>query len=156
MDDDKQPISGNYEPLVVGSQSPNKISSKKLFRNKRLLILCFLVIVFAMGLVAYTIYKKDSNSGVSLITEAPTQVEISITSTAVIPAIISVSTGSQVTWINNDSAQHQIIAETVDGFDNSILLEPEESYSFIFETPGTYLYHDQFNPQQIQGTIEVK
>jgi plastocyanin/sugar lactone lactonase YvrE len=69
------------------------------------------------------------------------------------PPTLEVPAGTIVTWTNTDSVAHTVTAD--DRTFNSGNLNPNESYSFQFETPGTYVYHCSYHPQ-MEGTITVK
>lgn len=71
------------------------------------------------------------------------------------PAKITVKKGTTVTWTNQDSAKHDI-TPTGGGsdFKASELLGKGESYSFTFNTAGTYTYLCSPHPY-MKGTVEV-
>lgn len=75
-------------------------------------------------------------------TEAVTTETVAIRDFAYTPATITVKKGSTVTWTNNDAMQHDVMPDAEsDDFMGSKLLSKGESYSFTFDTPGTYTYH---------------
>ena len=55
------------------------------------------------------------------------------------PKDLEVTTGTKVTWTNNDSATHQIVSKG-DPFPGDGTIDSGESYSVTFDTPGTYDY----------------
>jgi plastocyanin len=75
------------------------------------------------------------------------------------PANISVSVGSTVRWVNVDSTSdpalynpmHRIALVTIK---NSPLLSPGQSWSWIFDQPGSYNYEDMIHPA-LKGTVTV-
>ncbi|HYH11566.1 MAG TPA: ScyD/ScyE family protein [Thermomicrobiales bacterium] len=69
------------------------------------------------------------------------------------PQTLEVPAGTTVTWTNLDSVAHTATAD--DGTFNSGNLNPNESFSFRFDTPGTYVYNCSYHPN-MQGTIVVK
>ncbi|MHB2035250.1 MAG: cupredoxin domain-containing protein [Nitrososphaerales archaeon] len=77
------------------------------------------------------------------------------TSTYYSPPTITVVIGvnNTVTWVNNDIAPHTVTAD--DGSFNSGNLNPGESWTHVFTTPGTYTYHCIYHPW-MHGTIIVK
>jgi len=93
---------------------------------------------------------------------SPQTALVTITSSGFSPATVSVAAGTQVTWTNNDTAPHQVAADphplhsSIPNFDSDQLLQPGDSFSFVFETPGTYTYHDQLNPLKLLGTVVVE
>lgn len=71
------------------------------------------------------------------------------------PANIRVKKGTTVTWTNQDSAKHDVMPdEPSDAFEASKLLAQGESYSFTFDTVGTYGYFCSPHPY-MKATVEV-
>lgn len=68
------------------------------------------------------------------------------------PADITVKVGQKVTWTNEDSAVHNVIAN--DGPLKSPDLEQGQSYSFTAKEPGTFSYICTFHPN-MKGTLTV-
>jgi plastocyanin len=58
-----------------------------------------------------------------------------------------------VAWTNDDSAPHTVTAD--DGSFSSGNLNPGDSYTYTFTTPGTYAYHCNYH-SWMKGTIIVK
>ena len=54
------------------------------------------------------------------------------------PQTLSVAAGATVTWTNNDQVQHTVTWD--DQSVNSGLLSQGETFSYTFDTPGTYGY----------------
>ena len=71
------------------------------------------------------------------------------------PSTITVVIGlnNTVDWINDDSVPHTVTAN--DGSFSSGNLNPGDSYSFTFTSPGTYTYHCSYHPW-MKGTVIVK
>jgi plastocyanin len=73
------------------------------------------------------------------------------------PKVITVKTGTAVTWINHDDIQHTVTngtpEETADAFDSDFFFL-NESYTFTFLEPGTYQYFCQRH-NHMQGVVEV-
>ena len=68
------------------------------------------------------------------------------------PPELTVSAGTNITWVNNDQVTHDI---TIDNglFDHD--LNPSESFSFEFNEPGEYTYHCDIHPS-MKGKVIVK
>jgi len=70
--------------------------------------------------------------------------KVSIADFAFSPASITVKKGTTVTWTNNDSTAH-----TVTGDDNTAIdsgtLNKGDTYTFTFNTAGTFAYHCAFH-----------
>ena len=102
--------------------------------------------------------QKQSNVDTSTDASAGQAVEatvVDIKDSAYAPAKIQVKKGTKVTWVNQDSLRHDISPDTEsDNFKASELLGKGESYSFTFNTVGTYTYHCTPHPF-MKGTVEV-
>ncbi|QLH05178.1 hypothetical protein C5F49_07475 [Nitrosopumilus oxyclinae] len=74
-----------------------------------------------------------------------------------IPSIITIDSGNQVTWLNEDSAFHSVTSgfygEPSDLFDSGHL-DPYESFTFDFNEEGTYDYFCTLHPW-MQGQVVV-
>lgn len=77
------------------------------------------------------------------------------TSTYYSPPTLAVVIGKNntITWVNNDIAPHTVTAD--DGSFNSGNLNPGDSWTHVFTTPGTYTYRCAYHPW-MRGTIIVK
>jgi plastocyanin len=82
--------------------------------------------------------------------------DILIKNFAFSPASLTIRTGTTVTWLNQDGAQHQIASDPVtpSAF-NSDPLADGTSYQFTFTKPGTYTYHCTIHPS-MKGTVIVE
>lgn len=76
---------------------------------------------------------------------------ISIQNFAFNPGTLTVKKGATVTWINNDSAPHQIKS----GSFNSTQLTNGQNFSFTFTTSGTFDYSCAIHPS-MTGKIVVE
>lgn len=72
---------------------------------------------------------------------------------AYVPNPITIALGSAVTWTNNDSTAHTATSNT--GVFNSGAIGPGQSFSFTFQTAGTYQYHCSFHPGMV-GSVVVQ
>ena len=78
---------------------------------------------------------------------------VNIYSASFSPKSVTITEGDTITWVNRDSANHQILASK--GQFVSPILKPKQSYSFTFHAAGTYGYKDELHPK-VTGTIVVK
>jgi 3',5'-cyclic-AMP phosphodiesterase len=83
-------------------------------------------------------------------TVAPNQVVID--NFAFTPAIRSVSSGTEITWLNHDDVPHIIV--DVRGTFSSKVLDTNQQYAHRFTTPGTYDYFCSIHPK-MTGKIVV-
>jgi plastocyanin len=93
----------------------------------------------------------------------PTQVSgtttVNIQNFAFNPASITVPKGTTVTWMNQDSANHEIVNDAQGSIAQGALftsnsLAKGASYSFKFDNPGTYHYHCSIHPS-MKATVIV-
>jgi plastocyanin len=68
------------------------------------------------------------------------------------PATLEITAGTTVTWMNVDDAPHSITSH--DDLFGSTGLVTDESFSFTFDTAGTFTYYDSYR-MDFQGTIVV-
>jgi plastocyanin len=79
---------------------------------------------------------------------------VTIDNFAFAPASITVKKGTTVTWTNKDSATHTVTeSDGQDGPDSGDLAHGK-SYSFTYDTAGTFKYHCAIHPDML-GTVIV-
>jgi plastocyanin len=93
--------------------------------------------------------QSASNSSESQVTN-----KVTISNFSFSPADITVKKGATVTWTNQDSTAHTVM-ET-DGKDGpkSQDLNQGQTYSFTYNTVGTFAYHCSVHPS-MTGTVTV-
>jgi hypothetical protein len=69
------------------------------------------------------------------------------------PATRTISTGDSIRWRNDDTVNHQVVADN--GHFASPVLRPRQTYTRIFNTAGTYRYRDALEPAE-RGMIVVR
>jgi plastocyanin len=67
------------------------------------------------------------------------------------PEVITVASGSTVTWTNNDNFTHNV---TFTG-EPALMMAPGEQATREFATAGTYAYLCSLHPNDMQGTVIV-
>lgn len=80
-------------------------------------------------------------------------VQVSIKNFAYSPASITINKGDTVVWTNQDSAAHTVTGDN--GGPNSGNLQTGATYSFKFDTAGTFAYHCAIHPM-MKGTVVVQ
>ena len=68
------------------------------------------------------------------------------------PANMQVRVGTTVTWTNQDSVPHSVTFKN--GMRDSGLLTQGQSFSYTFNTPGTYQYYCTVHPYMV-ATVNV-
>jgi hypothetical protein len=66
---------------------------------------------------------------------------------------VTINTGDAVRWTNRDTKNHQVVANS--GAFASPTIAPGRSYAHVFNTAGTYRYHDALHPS-LTGRVVVK
>jgi plastocyanin len=67
------------------------------------------------------------------------------------PKDLTVTVGTKVTWVNDDQIPHTV-AETHKVF-RSDALDIDDSFSWVFDTPGEFEYFCALHPQMIGKII---
>ena len=68
------------------------------------------------------------------------------------PAILHVSVGSEVTWVNTDSVAHTVTSDDKTTF-ASPPLQQNDHFSFRFPSAGTFAYHCSIHPSMTAQVI---
>jgi plastocyanin len=71
------------------------------------------------------------------------------------PKELTVARGATVTWSNRDSEPHTVVSSADPKVFKSPPLDTGDTFSFVFNAPGTYAYYCSVHPH-MQGTIVVK
>lgn len=121
---------------------------------KKLIILIVSGVLIILGLLGAVSCSALSESS---LTPSPTQ---AVTNSLVImknlkysPSTITISVGTTVNWVNQESLSHTITSDT-ELFDSGVMSEGE-SYSFTFNEKGTFQYHCTLH-SGMRGTVIVQ
>lgn len=77
--------------------------------------------------------------------------EVIISNYQFVPAVLTVPPGTTVTWTNRDDDTHTVTA--ADRLFSSKGLDPGQSFSYTFTTPGTYSYHCAVHPHMTASVV---
>ena len=102
------------------------------------------------GCAGDTTTGSDGDSGSTTTTPPANAVDITMEFT---PSSLTVSVGDTVTWTNKDTMAHTATADN--GTFDSGNLSPGETFSFTFDTAGTYTYKCNIH-SSMTGTIIVE
>lgn len=100
----------------------------------------------------HTILTVSEDAPLSQVRAEPSSTEVSMRGFAFSPATIEVRAGSRVTWTNRDPAAHTVNSK--DGSFSSGTIDPERSYSHVFDKPGTFPYSCAIHPAMV-GRVKV-
>lgn len=85
--------------------------------------------------------------------EAPGENEIGMADYTFAPGTITVTVGTEVTWLNNDVVFHTV---TLDDGSFSSVVRPNARVSRTFDTPGTYSYFCAIHPAMRAQIVVVE
>ena len=125
---------------------------------------CLAILILVLGI---SIALCGCTSSVPTISATPTTTPIQLTSGPTVtiqnfafsPDSITVPKGTTVTWVNQDTVNHQIINDAQGTVAQGALftsgsLQKGAGYSFRFDSPGTYPYHCNIHPS-MKATVIV-
>lgn len=128
--------------------------------NKNTIIAIIAVVVVLGGGVAYVSSSSKSSDHAAMkpsttaTANQPVDANsVSISNYAFDPTPLKVKKGTKVTWTNYDVAKHSVVADSGTG-PMSELFGKGQTYSYTFDTAGTYKYHCEPHPY-MHGTVEV-
>ena len=127
-------------------------------KKKIILLTVIFGIIFVIGIAFFsqnTNFEQnidDSKPPLKADVVMPTKVSrpgCEKTDSCYIPTNISIKQGDSVTWLNQDAAFHSVTSGYYgdpSGLFDSGYLDPEESFTFIFENVGVYDYFCTLHP----------
>jgi plastocyanin len=98
-----------------------------------------------------------SQSRGSAPTTAPTTATANVTidNFTFSPAELTVAPGTRVVWVNHDDIPHTATSDSNPRSFSSPALDTDETFSFVFTTPGDFAYFCAIHPH-MRGRIVVK
>ncbi len=117
---------------------------------KKYNILALVALAGVMVMVAGC--TSSSNTNPAPVTSTASQNNVSIQNYAFSPSTLTIQKGANVTWKNDDSVQHTVVSDSP-AF-SSPLLNTGDTYTFQFNSTGTYPYHCSIHTY-MKGTITV-
>ncbi|HSB83970.1 MAG TPA: plastocyanin/azurin family copper-binding protein [Nitrosarchaeum sp.] len=135
--------------------------------KKRIIIISIIVIV--VGMIAGIILSQNSHivhdsdnlktiKGDVVMSTKVSRPGCEKTDSCYTPSKIVIKQDNSVTWVNEDAAFHSVTSGHYgepSGLFDSGYLDPEESFTFIFETAGTYDYFCTLHPW-MKGQVIVE
>jgi plastocyanin len=95
-------------------------------------------------LLAAVVFVSCSKSYNSPSNNPPAAASVTIKNMAFSPASLSATAGTTVTWTNSDTTIHTVTAD--DASFNSGNIAIGATYSKVFNSAGTFSYHDALHP----------
>jgi plastocyanin len=148
----------SQQSAPVVSQSYNTLSQKSS-RKRPLILAGVAVLVLVVGGATAYLWKGGYLQRDDSVASAA---QVDLSDMGVIPAVVKIKKGQSVTWTNKSSTLHEIAADpfptkaTLSELDSQDALAQGDSFTFTFDKPGTYTYHDQLNPLASKGTVVVE
>lgn len=123
---------------------------------KRYLRICIFAVEILLVLATLAApggaFADSSKTGAAARAQS-TGVEITIDNFSFTPAIITIKTGTQITWKNRDDIPHTVVSS--DNLFKSKALDTDDTFSFTPSKPGTYLYFCSLHPK-MTGKVVVE
>ena len=122
--------------------------------NKIILIIIVVLVIILGGYFIYYTYQSPTyktNTTTTGNQQGNLNNTVTVENFNFSPASLTIKEGTTVTWINQDSAPHQIKSNTF----NSSTLNKGGNFQFTFSTAGEYSYFCSIHPS-MQGRIIVQ
>jgi len=80
------------------------------------------------------------------------QAEVKIDNFTYTPVTVTVAAGTTVKWTNRDDIPHTVVSEDKTTF-KSKALDTDDSFSYTFVRPGTYIYFCSIHPKMTAKVV---
>jgi plastocyanin len=129
-------------------------SCVKTFIGERKMKKYHIVVLVALAVATVMVAgcTSSSNPSPGPVTSSASQNTVAIKDYAFSPSTLTIQKGTNVTWRNDDSVQHQITSDS-QAF-SSPLFGTGGTYTYQFNTTGTFPYHCSIHPS-MKGTVVV-
>ncbi|UEG49513.1 cupredoxin domain-containing protein [Ferruginibacter lapsinanis] len=117
---------------------------------KKIHFISILLLLSAVTIINFGC-KKDSTTTTVPTGGGPTE-DVSISGSAFSPSVLTISKGTTVTWENHDAMSHTVTSDDGTSF-NSGTLGTHGTFSFKFNTAGTYNYHCSFHSSMTASVV---
>lgn len=115
-------------------------------------LLVILFVTFSMGMFGVNRISTSAQKYMRSAEAASKETVITIQNST-FSSPVTVKAGTKVTWMNNDTMDHTVVAD--DGSFDLGVVTTSQSKSYTFTTPGTYAYHCNLHPG-MSGTVIVE
>lgn len=130
---------------------------------KRSYLAIIIILIILIAGVAWALNHNNKNSNQTNTNATPTSTtttpssstsSVDIKNMMFTPSQVTIDKGTTVTWTNNDNVAHTVTADNNQSFDSGTI-DPGKTYSFNFNTAGSYQYHCTIH-SSMRGTIVVR
>jgi plastocyanin len=135
------------------------LSGRPAPKRRALVLIAALTVLLAVGVLAASCGGGTTGTTAGAVTTAGTPgtggggAAVTIKGFAFEPATVTIKAGESVTWTNQDSANHTVVADK--GEFTSGDLANGATFTFKFDTAGTYAYKCSIHPS-MTGTVIVQ
>jgi plastocyanin len=140
----------NVNDMTLCGYIGRRIEMKKYLALTISLILASMLL---FGCTNSTATKTTSQSTTTSPTTSSSGSAVTISNFAFSPETLPIKVGTKVTWTNNDSVTHTVTSDN--GVFNSGSLSPNATFSYTFNSAGTFNYHCSIHTS-MKGTIIVQ
>lgn len=127
-----------------------------------------MIAVIALGVVLLGGRNKETQTTPINSTQVPIQnqqppqtVTVTVDSSGFSPATLTIKAGTRVQWDNNSGGEISINSDEhpthslYPELNDLNIVTNDSNVSLVFDKPGTYTYHDHYNPSRT-GTVVVE
>jgi plastocyanin len=108
----------------------------------------------AMAALAGCVVRQQQQQPMSM-KQTATTANVTIDNFTFSPAELTIAPGTRVVWVNHDDIPHTATSDANPRSFSSPALDTDETFSFVFTTPGDYAYFCAIHPH-MRGKIVVK
>ena len=114
--------------------------------------LTILIIISLIAVVSLSACSSGNGASSTMTSSQPVSGNsITLANFAFSPPTLTVKVGTTVTWTNNDGTTHIVTSDT--GVFNSGNLATNATFSFTFNSAGTFAYHCSIHPSMTGRVI---
>lgn len=103
-------------------------------------------VVIALALFTLVVGKPNKTSTTNMV--------VRIKNGDIVPKSVTISQGDSLTIVNTDQATYKVVSEH-EGFESDVL-DSQQTYTFIFNTKGTWKYGLAEHSLGMQNEVEVR
>lgn len=113
-----------------------------------------ILMMAAMAALAGCVVRQQQQQPMSM-KQTATTANVTIDNFTFSPPELTIAPGTRVVWVNHDDIPHTATSDASPRSFSSPALDTDETFSFVFTTPGDYAYFCAIHPH-MRGKIVVK
>lgn len=140
-------------------QQPSPTQPQKTANVRKFAVIALILV--AVAVIAASLFMVFNPNGIET-TDEVQDVTVTLNDADATPQTVQIAKGATVTWENvGANPRHLVISssnpqQTLEGFGVEDGILQDESYSFTFDTAGSFTYEDTTEPEKFNGTIIVE